>query len=128
MDKQKYQIEYTLNTSAKMLFSRLSTAGGLSEWFADEVNVTGKTFTFVWGESQQQAEVIRKRNNEMIRFRWLEEDQEPDAAYFEFKLQQDELTGDMALIITDFAENDEIEDAKDLWDSQLNRLRHTLGL
>ena len=40
----------------------------------------------------------------------------------------DELTGDVALLITDFSEEDEKDDAIDLWDSQISELKHTIGL
>ena len=62
----------------------------------------------------------------MVKFKWI--DEEDDNNYFEFRIRQDELTGDVALIITDFAEDDEKEDSVDLWDSQISELKHALGL
>ena len=37
------------------------------------------------------------------------------------------MTGDRAVIITDFAEEDEVEDAKELWMAQLDKLKRVLG-
>lgn len=125
MAKEKYQIEYSLKTSDKVLFNRLSTAGGLNEWFADNVIVQGKIFTFEWSGAAQQAEMINKKELRYARFHWLNDDD--DKTYFEFKISMDELTGDLALIVTDFAEPEEIEDAKELWDSQISKLKHILG-
>ncbi len=125
MSKEKYQSEYNIKSSVKILFNRLSTAGGLNEWFADDVRVLGKKYTFVWDGSEQQAEMINRKDLKYVRFHWL--DDEDEKAYFEFKLVVDELTNDLALIVTDFAEPDEIEDAKELWDTQINELRHILG-
>ena len=73
--KQKLELEYTINSSPKVLFNRLSTAGGLSEWFADNVNVKGETFTFIWGESEQIAELILKKDNKYARFRWIDDEE-----------------------------------------------------
>lgn len=123
--KQKLELEYTINSSPKVLFNRLSTAGGLSEWFADDVNVKGETFTFIWGESEQIAELILKKNNKYVRFRWIDEEEK---FYFEFKVNIHELTGDVALLITDFAEEDELEDTTELWNTQIAKLKHVLGL
>lgn len=123
---EKFQIEYNMSVSPRMLFNRLSTATGLAEWFADEVYVNDKVFTFIWNGSEQKAEIIRKKNNDMVRFKWLDGDQKDN--YFEFRLQEDELTGELALIITDFADQDEIQDAKDLWNSQVSELKHNLGI
>jgi len=124
--KKKFELEYAINSSPKVLFNRLSTPGGLAEWFADDVNLRGGIYTFIWEKSEQQAEVVQRKDNKYIRFRWVdEEDQE---SYFEFRLNQDELTGDVSLMITDFAEDDETTDAVDLWDTQIAELKHVIGL
>lgn len=60
-----------------------------------------------------------------MRFRW--EHDEDSKYYFELKIQEDELTGDVSLIVTDFAEEDELDEAKDLWASQLEDLKHIIG-
>jgi uncharacterized protein YndB with AHSA1/START domain len=124
--KKKFELEYSINSSPKVLFNRLSTPGGLSEWFADDVNLHGSVFTFFWEQTEQQAEVIQRKDNKYIRFRWMSDDE--DDSYFEFRLAQDELTGDVSLLITDFAEEDEKDDAIDLWDTQIAELKHVIGL
>ena len=122
--KTKYELDYTLNTSPNFLYSRLSTPEGLSEWFADNVNLKKGKFSFIWEGAEQEASVIQKKANKFIRFQW-DEDEE---AYFEFKIHTDELTGDVALLITDFAEENEKDDAIDLWDTQISELKHAIGL
>jgi len=124
--KTKYELEYPINSSPKVLYNRLSTPSGLSEWFADDVNLHGSVFTFIWEKSQQQAEVIQRKDNKYIRFRWLDDDD--IESYFEFRITQDELTGDVSLLITDFARDDEKPDAVDLWDTQIAELKHVIGL
>jgi uncharacterized protein YndB with AHSA1/START domain len=124
--KKKFEMEYSLNTSPGVVFSRLSTASGLSEWFADNVNVNGNVFSFFWEGSEQQAEMVQSKEGKSIRFHWVN-DEDPKA-YFEFRLEHDEITGDAYLSITDFAEDGEKIDAIDLWDSQISELKHVLGL
>ncbi len=124
--KNKFQLEYTFNSSPKVLFNRLSTAGGLAEWFADDVNLRNETFSFVWDGFEQQATLVSKKDQKHVRFHWVED--EDEKTYFEFKVDIDELTGDVALIITDFAEDDEKDDAVGLWDSQITELRRILGI
>lgn len=123
--KEKYQLEYAFKSSPKVLFNRLSTPGGLSEWFAEDVNLIGKTFSFLWDGSEELAVMIQKKDQKFVRFRWV--DEEDEEAYFEFKIDVHELTGDVALIITDFAEESEKTDAINLWDSQVSELKHLLG-
>ena len=122
-DKGKIQLEYVLNCSPKVLFNWLSTASGLAEWFADDVKVKGNKYTFIWEGSEQGAEMTLHKENRLVRYTWLDEDD----SYFEFRISQDELTSDVSLIIVDFAEDDEFEGTKGLWDSQIADLKHILG-
>ena len=122
--KQKIVLEYPINSSPKVLYSRLSTPGGLSEWFADDVNLKGNTFSFIWEGAEQQAEVVQKKENRYIRFRWIDDPE----AYFEFRINVDEITKDVALVITDFADEDEVDDSTDLWNTQIAELKHIIGL
>ena len=124
--KKKFELEYTINSSPKVLYNRLSTPGGLAEWFADDVNLQGKVFTFIWEGTEQNAEVLLKKDNKFIRFHWVTD--EDLKTFFEFRIAQDELTGDVSLLITDFAEEDEKNDSIDLWDTQIAELKHVIGL
>jgi uncharacterized protein YndB with AHSA1/START domain len=123
----KFELEYTLNCSPKVLFSRLSTPEGLGEWFADNVNVEGDLFTFYWNGSESKARLSALKENKLVRFEWINLDNEEEN-YFEFRINIDELTSDLALIITDFADAGEKEDSVSLWDSQINDLKRILGI
>jgi uncharacterized protein YndB with AHSA1/START domain len=124
--KVKFECEYIVNASLSVLYQMFITPSGLSDWFANDVNVNGSIYTFIWDGSEQDAELIVKRTNYFVRYRWLDDDD--PKSYFEFKLNTDELTGEVALIITDFAEPEEVTDAKSLWNSQIDKLRHNLGI
>ena len=122
-DKIKIQLEYLVNCSPKVLYNRLSTASGLSEWFAEDVRVQGKHFTFIWEGTEQVAELTLHKENRLVRFSWLDEED----TYFEFRITQDELTGDVSLIIIDFTEPDEQQETTELWNTQIADLKHVLG-
>lgn len=122
-DKSKVQLEYPINCSPKVLYNRLSTASGLAEWFADDVRVKGNFYTFVWEGAEQEAERTLHKEDQLVRFNWLDEDEE----YFEFRITKDELTGDVALVVIDFTDEDEEEETTSLWDSQIADLKHILG-
>ena len=123
-EKEKYELEYIINSSPRILYTRLSTADGLSQWFADDVNINNRIFTFVWEGVGQDAKIVREKAGKHIRFKWVDETED---VFFEFKLQVDDLTSEVALIVTDFATSDEFEESKLLWDSQVNTLMHILG-
>jgi uncharacterized protein YndB with AHSA1/START domain len=122
-DKTKVQLEYVVNCSPKVLFNWLSTASGLTEWFAEDVKVKGKKYTFIWDDSEQAAEMTLHKENKLVRFSWLEEED----SYFEFRITQDELTGDVSLIIIDVGEDNVYDEVKGLWDTQVSDLKHILG-
>jgi len=123
----KYELEYTLNCSPKVLFSRLSTPEGLGEWFADDVNVDGDIFAFLWNKSESKARLSALKENKFVRFEWLDNTDE-ESNYFEFRINIEELSGSLALIIADFSEPEEKEDAISLWDSQVADLKRVLGI
>ncbi len=126
MDKlEKYTLEYTFKSSPKVLYNRISTVGGLSEWFADDVSINGDKYTFTWDGSEQDAKLISSKDQVSARFKWL--DDEDEKTYFEFKISIDDITGDVALIITDFAYADEKEDAINLWEAQIDDLHQIIG-
>ena len=125
--RSKFEMEYNLNCSPKVLFSRLSTPEGLGEWFADEVNVDGDIFTFFWNNTESKARLSALKENKMVRFEWLGMENE-ESNFFEFRINLEELTNELALMITDFAEAEEKEDSIYLWDSQINDLKRALGI
>jgi uncharacterized protein YndB with AHSA1/START domain len=124
--KTQVQLEYVVNCSPKVLFNRLSTAAGLTEWFADDVRVKGNLYTFIWGDTSQSAEKKLHRENKMVRYEWVDNDDDSES-YFEFVINQDDLTNDVSLTIIDFAEADEVKGMSNLWDTQISKLKHLLG-
>ncbi len=123
---KQFELEYVLHASQKVIYDRLSSASGLSEWFADDVNQKDKLFTFMWDGSEQQAELLSKKDNKHVRFHWLDSDMEE--SFFEFKIEIDALTNDLSLIVTDFAFEDEIDESIELWDTQIAELKQVLGI
>lgn len=124
-DRVKIEIEYSLRTSPKILYNMISTPSGLSEWFADDVNIRGNELTFFWDGSEEKAKILTKVKDQFIRFQW--DYDEGEEAFFEFRIKIDALTRDVALIVTDFVEEDEEDSARSLWESQLDDLRRVLG-
>ena len=123
--KNIFQIEFPIRSSLKILFNQISTPSGLSEWFADNVNLNGNKYTFFWNGDEQVAELLTKKNNQSIKFRWTDE---PKDTFFELRIVVDDITQDISLIITDFAEDEEDEEeAKLLWNKQIEKLRQSIG-
>jgi len=123
-DKKKFTIEYEIKSSPRILYSFLSESNGLSQWFADNVTVKDQLYTFTWDDEQQKAKLLMLKENKLVKFRWVDDDQQ---YYFEMEVLQDELTNDVALSITDFATEDAIDERKLIWDNQIEYLISVLG-
>ncbi|HQB28040.1 MAG TPA: START-like domain-containing protein [Paludibacter sp.] len=128
MKKKKFKIEYPLsNSSLSVLWDSISTVYGLSEWFADDVNVDEKEFIFRWENfEQKKAYLLHSKANYSIRFQW--EEDKGGEAYFEMRIVTSELSNDLVLLVTDFAKEDDIEDAILLWDHQVETLKRVKGM
>jgi uncharacterized protein YndB with AHSA1/START domain len=123
-DKIKFEIEFVIQSSPQMLYQYLATPSGLSEWFADNVNSRGEMFSFIWDGSEEEAKLLKRKNDDFVKFAWEESE---DDSYFEMKIIVDEITKDVSLFITDFAEEDEVEESKMLWTNQVSDLKQVLG-
>ena len=124
-ERSKIEIEYLLRASPKILYNMISTPSGLSEWFADNVNVRDDVFTFFWDGSEEKAKVLSKTKDQAIRFQW--DYDEGEDVYFELRIKIDAITREVALIITDFPDDGDEESTRNLWESQLEDLKRVLG-
>lgn len=128
MTKRKFNLEYSLNAvSGPILWNAISTPTGLQTWMADNVTSEEHIFTFEWSKDEiRQAEQTHRRTNSHIRFHWL--DDENPKSYFELRMEYNELTGDYTLLITDFAEEEEVEELTELWNIEVDRLIRICGM
>lgn len=125
-DKIKFELEFPIHASPQLLYQYISTPSGLSEWFADNVNSRGELFTFIWDDSEEQAKLLSKKNGERIKFKWLNGEDDL-STYFEIRIQVDEITKDVSLMVVDFSEEDELDETKMLWENQISDLKQVLG-
>ena len=125
-DLIKYNLEFQITSSVSILYTRLSNPSGLAVWFANDVIIKDKIYSFFWDGHKQDAKLLKKKDNQYIRFKWADDDEAE--SYFEFKIQIDEMTQDVALIVTDFAEDeDEKEEQTNLWTKQIDQLKRAIG-
>lgn len=124
--KQRYEIEFPINSSPQLLYQYISTPSGLQEWFADNVNSRGEFFTFSWNDSEENARLCSKKTGEKIKFKWLDENNKDTEYFFELRILVDELTKDVSLMVIDYAE-EEVEESKLLWENQISDLKHVIG-
>ncbi|MBP7274369.1 MAG: activator of HSP90 ATPase 1 family protein [Saprospiraceae bacterium] len=125
MKRVSFELEFIFKASPAIVYQFLTTPSCLVRWFCDEVDVQGDYYLFSWEGSTEIAEVVDDIEEERIRFRWLNADDEKE--YFEFRIYKSRITEETVLEITDFCDDDEVADQKKLWESQLTRLRREAG-
>ncbi|WP_422362319.1 START-like domain-containing protein [Reichenbachiella sp.] len=126
MSKFKYVGEYEVKASKKMLYPYLSTASGLAQWFADDVNIDeDKVFTVIWDGEENKAKMVSHRTNSQVKFEFISDDDDPN--YVEFKIDMNELTQSVFIRVTDYSEMDDEQELEELWESLMTDLREIVG-
>ena len=125
MERVKFTSEFIFRASPNIVYQFLTDPACLTRWFCDEVDINDSTYTFVWSGSPEVAELIEDSEGSMVRFTWDEADD--DDEYLEFNITKSPVTGETIMYVTDFADDDEVEDQKALWETQLTRMRAEMG-
>ena len=125
--KEKFELEYLLKTSIRVLDNMIGSPSGLSEWFADNVTVRDDIYSFEWDGTIEEARLIQRKMNSKMKFKWLDDEENGDDYYFEINFEVDSMTSTVSLHVVDFAEPGEIESAKMLWEQQINDLKRIIG-
>ena len=127
MPNDKFVGEYPINASKKMLFPYFSTASGLAQWFADDVNINeDKVFSFYWDGDESKAKMVSSRTNSHVRFEFLNSEDPDDPAYVEFKLDMNELTQEVFIRVTDYSDMD-ADEAEELYAGLIHDLKEIVG-
>ena len=130
MAKQKFVGEYPINASRKMLFPYLSTATGLCQCFADDVNINNidKTMIFIVDGDERIAVIDSIKNNMYVRFRFLQDDEKPKQNdTLEFRLEINELTQEVFVRVEEYTESDDLDESYQIWDNLLAQLKEIIG-
>ncbi|THH41972.1 START-like domain-containing protein [Neolewinella litorea] len=125
MERVKFTSEFIFRASPNIVYQFLTDPACLTRWFCDEVDINDSTYTFVWSGSPEAAELIEDSEADMVRFAWEDADDEDE--YLEFNITKSPVTGETIVYVTDFADDDEVEDQKALWETQLTRMRAEMG-
>lgn len=125
MDRVSLNLEFIFKASPTILYKFLTTPNCLIRWFCDEVDVTEDKYTFSWSGEEEIALVIDDIEDERLRFRW--EDADDENEYLEYRLNVSPVTGETILEITDYCDDDEVDEQRQLWETQMEQLRRETG-
>jgi uncharacterized protein YndB with AHSA1/START domain len=122
MDKlEQFFMEFHIETTPKLLFTLISTAEGLTRWFANTLQKGEDTYVFQWPGNEQITRLVQVKDSEYVVFKWLEDyHQDLD---LEMRIEADPNTSGVTLVITDFAEQDDVDFSKRWWEIQVGKLQ-----
>jgi len=124
MSRVSFDSEFIFRASPSILYTFLTTPSCLIRWFCDEVDITLDVYTYTWQGADEEAILVDDIEEERIRFKWTDADEDE---YLEFRMYKSNITNETILEITDFCDDDEVEEQKDLWASQIAKLRIECG-
>ena len=125
--KEKFELEFLLKTSLRVLDNMIGSPSGLSEWFADNVTVRDDMYSFEWDGAIEEARLLTRKMNSKMKFRWIEDEDNGDDFYFEMNIDIDPMTGIASLKVVDYGFPEDIESAKMLWEQQISDLKRIMG-
>jgi len=128
MSKHKFQTEFEINASKKMLYPYIYSASGLAQWLADDVNINeDKIYNFIWEEEDHKFRMAAHRTNSFVKFESIEKEADADPNYFELRLEMNELTESVFLRVVDYSDNQDDEELQDLWGGMVLNLKEIVG-
>ncbi|HPK10251.1 MAG TPA: START-like domain-containing protein [Saprospiraceae bacterium] len=125
MSRSKIELEFIFKASPAILYTFITTPACLVRWFSDAVDINDEIYSFEWEGSEEDAEMLDDIEEERIRFKWVDADD--DEEYFEFRMYKSDITNETILEITDFCDKGDEQATRDLWTSQMNKLRMECG-
>lgn len=128
--KRRFEMEYAINASPKILFPYIASASGLSQWFCDDVRLDpDHRLNMVWDKQSHFAEIATQRPGRSIRYVFLDEHKRPltDANYLDFTLESSQITDEVFLRVTDYSEYLDEQEQQEQWEGLVSRLREQVG-
>ncbi len=125
MNRVPVKMEFISKASPAILYKFLTAPSCLVRWFCDSVDILEKEYSFGWDGSEEVAILVVDEEEERLQFKW--EEAESEEEYLEFVMYKSPITGETVLEITDFADEGEEQEVRDLWDTQIETLKREAG-
>lgn len=118
---EKFTLDFHFETTPKLLYTLISSPEGLTRWFAHTTQIGEDVYLFKWEGNEQPVRLVQAKENEYVVFQWLE-DYHKDLL-LEMRIENQQLTSGITLVISDYAEVSDVDFSKRLWISQVGQLQ-----
>ena len=125
MGRTKLQLEFLFKASPNILYTFLTTPACIVRWFCDKAEVDEHQITYSWSGNEEVALILADHEEEVLRLKWADSDY--DSEYLEFKISESPVTGETILDLTDFCDENEVNDTTQYWNQQIKNLQKECG-
>lgn len=124
MGRKKVDLEFIFRASPAIIYTFITTPECLVRWYCDDVDILSDKYTFFWNGSAEIAYMLDDIEEERVRYHWKNA---PKDEFLEFRMYRSDITNETILEITDFCDEDEVQEIKDLWSSLMVDLKKECG-
>ena len=125
MKRVSVEMEFIFRASPAILYKFITDPSCLLRWYCDGVDINEDVYSFDWQGNEEEALMVDDIEEERVRFRWLDSDD--DDEFFEYRMYKSPITDETILEITDYCDDDEVDDVRQLWEEQIKKLRTETG-
>lgn len=125
MERKSFTIEFLFKSSTTIVYRFLTAPDCLIRWFCDKADIDDNAYIYAWDGEEEVADIIEDIEDEYLKLQW--EEAESDEEFLEFRMSRSPVTGETILLITDWADADEVEDQKALWTTQMAAMKKAMG-
>lgn len=124
MPRKQINMEYIFRASPAIVYAFVTTPECLVRWYCDDVDIVNDVYTFYWSNNGEVAYMIDDIEEERVRYRWKNA---AEHEYLEFKIYKADITNETILEVTDFCDEDEEDEIRDLWNTLMVEMKKETG-
>jgi len=124
MARKQINLEYIFRASPAIVYSFVTTPECLVRWYCDDVDIVNDVYTFFWSNNAEIAYMIDDIEEERVRYRWKNA---VENEYLEFRIYKADITNETILEVTDFCDEDEEDEIRDLWNTLMVEMKKETG-
>ena len=124
MARKQINLEYIFRASPAIVYAFVTTPECLVRWYCDDVDIVSDIYTFFWSNNAETAYMIDDIEEERVRYKWKNA---AENEYLEFRIYKADITNETILEVTDFCDEDEEDEIRDLWNTLMVEMKKETG-
>ena len=123
MARVQIQIDFMFKSSPATVYIFVTQPTCMVRWFCDRVDNIGDRYYFDWEGDHEEATLSVDIEEALVKYDWLEREGE----FLQFRIYKTDITNETILEVTDFCDDDEVKEQRDLWEEYIKKLKNSCG-